>query len=346
MNLDRTHLKKIMQDYHIVGASISVIDGFKIKETINEGYEVSGTDRRVNDDSIFNLCSISKFLSALLTLKLLSDGILNLDQNVNEILKSWKVAGNEFTQIQKVTLRNLLSHQSGFIDPHGSFEEYSQRFGVPSMVDILEGTSGYCSTSATVEYLPASDFNYSDKGYCLIELLLTEVTGMRFQELMKREIFDPLGLNNTKVISIPMDEVNAQFTVGHTRNKTPIEIERSIYPFPASAGIWSTSKELANVLIEVFDLLRGSGTLKISTQAVSEMICGQGCKPWSGLGVFLDTVDSQTELSSFGWGTGYQCMFVGYPHMGKGAIILTNSDTGVHQLRGFIGECVKELNLA
>ncbi len=66
----------------------------------------------------------------------------------------------------------------------------------------------------------------------------------------------------------------------------------------------------------------------------------QGCKPWSGLGVFLDTVETNLEMTSFGWGQGYQCMLLGYPYRGFGAIVMTNTDTGVHQLEGFIGEAV------
>ncbi len=111
-----------------------------------------------------------------------------------------------------------------------------------------------------------------------------------------------------------------------------------MYPYPAAAGMWCTSKDLALLLIEVYDLIKGNGKLEISQSTILEMIKPQVCKPWSGLGVFLDTVETNLEISSFGWGVGFQCMFIGFPNKGSGAVIMTNTDTGVHQLKGFVGE--------
>lgn len=57
-------------------------------------------------------------------------------------------------------------------------------------------------------------------------------------------------------------------------------------------------------------------------------------------GLDKTTVESNIEISSFGWGTGFQCMLVGFPMKGTGAEIMTNTDMSVHQLKGLIGEVV------
>jgi len=57
-----------------------------------------------------------------------------------------------------------------------------------------------------------------------------------------------------------------------------------------------------------------------------------------GLGVFLDGAGEQLEISSLGWGVGYQCMLVAYPHLDKGFVAMINTDTGVHQMQGLLGE--------
>ena len=60
--------------------------------------------------------------------------------------------------------------------------------------------------------------------------------------------------------------------------------------------------------------------------------------------MFLDGSEKEIEVSSLGWGVGFQCMMVAYPYLGKGAIIMTNTDLGVHQLKGMIGEIYSTLN--
>jgi hypothetical protein len=44
------------------------------------------------------------------------------------------------------------------------------------------------------------------------------------------------------------------------------------------------------------------------------------------------------KFSSLGWGVGFQCMMVAYPNLKTGLVIMTNTDLGVHQLKGIIGE--------
>ncbi len=54
--------------------------------------------------------------------------------------------------------------------------------------------------------------------------------------------------------------------------------------------------------------------------------------------MFLDGSGKELEISSLGWGDGFQCMLVRYPYKETGLIIMTNKDLGVHQLKGIIGE--------
>jgi CubicO group peptidase (beta-lactamase class C family) len=86
---------------------------------------------------MFNACSISKFATSTLALKLVDKGLLDLDENVNDRLISWKVPENRYTQNKKVTLRRLLSHQSGIMDPEGSFSEYKPNQAIPTTLNLL-----------------------------------------------------------------------------------------------------------------------------------------------------------------------------------------------------------------
>ena len=84
-----------------------------------------GHDAPVTPQTLFQAASLSKPVAALAALRLVEQGKLALDQDVNERLTSWKVPENEFTKTEKVTLRRLLSHSAGLTV--SGFPGYSRR---------------------------------------------------------------------------------------------------------------------------------------------------------------------------------------------------------------------------
>ena len=341
-NLD---IYKRMDCYKVHGLSITKINNGDIEDSQGFGFLEGGTNNKVNVNSIFNSCSISKLATSMLALKLVDNGVLNLDENVNDRLTSWKVPENDLTQTKKVTLRHLLSHQGGFIDPDKSFGEYNSNDGIPSILDLLEGRKSYYPEVAKVKFEPGSDFVYSDLGYCIIEQLIEDVTKKPFKTLMNELIFSPLNLKNSTLENTISEGKKINFACGHNKHGNIVKGKYPIYPYPAAAGLWSTPTDLSRLVIEIMDALKGNSKLGISQKTAKDMITSQGCSNWVGLGVFLDNVDSEIEISSLGWGIGFQCMMIAYPHLGTGAVIMTNADLGVHQIKGLIGEVMKSLEL-
>ena len=150
MELTNINIEERMKHYNVLGLSITLINKREICVTDNYGFLETGTNRSVTTNSIFSACSISKLLTAMLVLKLTEQGLLDLDEDINKKLVSWKVPESDFTVIKKVTLRNLLSHQSGIKDPADSFSELKTN-NVPSMVELLEGSSPFCKESIEVK---------------------------------------------------------------------------------------------------------------------------------------------------------------------------------------------------
>ena len=70
-------------------------------------------------------------------MKLVQTGVLNLDRDVNDDLKSWKIPANRFTSQATVTLRRLLSHTAG-ISVHG-FDGYAHGDAIPTLQEVLDG---------------------------------------------------------------------------------------------------------------------------------------------------------------------------------------------------------------
>ncbi|MGZ9583986.1 serine hydrolase domain-containing protein [Paenibacillus marinisediminis] len=345
MELKSSEITELMERYNTMGLSIALINDGKLSHVDSFGLLEAGTEHPVGNDTMFNACSISKLATAVLSLRLVERGILELDQDVNDRLLSWKIPASKYTQHKKVTLRTLLSHQSGVIDPERSFHEYRASHGIPSIPDLLEGRTSYCTAPIEVKYEPGSEFQYSDAGFCILEQLIEDVTGRPFKQLMDELVLEPLHMKNSTLHHALLLEGSLNTASGHHKDGRAADGGYPLYPFLAAAGLWSTAADLAKLAVELMDSLQGRSKLGLSPALIQEMTTPQGCAPWTGLGIFLDRSDQQLEFTSLGWGVGYQCMLIAYPYIGNGAVIMTNSDLGVHQNKGIIGEIVRLLDL-
>lgn len=338
------NIKERMEHYEVIGLSVSVIRNCEISFVENYGLREADTLKKVNNDSIFSACSISKFVTAMLVMKLVQQGSLDLDEDVNLKLSSWKVPTSNFTREKCVTLRNLLSHQSGITDPEESFMELNTDDRFPAMVELLTGKTPYCDVPIEVKYEPETDFQYSDAGFCIIQLLIEDVMGKSFVEVIDEFIFHPLEMTNSSYpLKLP-EKFCEDFTSGHNNNGSLGKSNYPIYPYPAASGLWSTSGDLSQLILELMNALKNKSKIGISAELANEMIHSRGCRDWNGLGVFLEGSESEIELSSLGWGVGFQSMLVAFPLKGDGIVIMTNTDLGVHQMKGIIGEIYHSFN--
>lgn len=102
-----------MAQLNVNAVSIAVVRDRKLDWA--RAYGFADKERKVaaTPDTLFQAGSISKPIAALAALKRVDSGQLDLDRNVNEYLKSWKLRDNEFTPVHKVTVRNILNHTAG-----------------------------------------------------------------------------------------------------------------------------------------------------------------------------------------------------------------------------------------
>ena len=105
-------LAERMAHYKVPALSMAFVENGRVRgAALTVWPTCNRTPATVN--TLFQAASISKPLSALAVLRLVQDGRLALDEDVNLQLKSWKVPENQFTSVEKVTLRRLLTHTRG-----------------------------------------------------------------------------------------------------------------------------------------------------------------------------------------------------------------------------------------
>ncbi len=154
------------------------------------------THRPVNNGTLFSAGSISKLVTAIVALKLVEQGLMNLDTPINQYLKSWQLEENDFTRKTPVTLRMLLSHRGG-TSQSAYFGFTPDKKPLPTIVDILSGQPGTDSRAVVVNSEPNKAFRYSGGGFLVAQLAMMDMTGKDFAMLTNEMIFKPLGLHRT-----------------------------------------------------------------------------------------------------------------------------------------------------
>ncbi|WP_336634475.1 serine hydrolase domain-containing protein [Lysinibacillus fusiformis] len=332
-----------MVQKQIAGLSLAFIEHGEIQRTECLGVLEIGSSDYVNEETLFNACSMSKLLTSILVLKLAEQGKIDLDEDINRNLLSWKLLESEHTRTKKVTVRSLLSHQSGIVDPADSFSPLHSLAQWPSMKDLLQGSTPYCQSPIVSTLEPNQKFHYSDAGYCIIQLLIEDVTNTPFSALMDDLIFQPLAMHHSFFSSsLPV----AHTASGHHKDGTITIPSHPMYPYDAACGIWTTPSDLAKLLIDMMQTFKGKGKLGLTAPTMHELMHAQGCNESVGLGIFLDGQGEQVEISSLGWGVGFQCMLVAYPYLEKGFVVMSNTDSGVHQMQGIMGDIYRSFVLS
>ena len=151
-------LEDRMARTHTPALSIAVIDDFKLAGVEAFGVHEAGVSDIAGKNSLFLAGSISKPVFATAIMLLVQQGVIDLDEDINEYLKSWKVPANNDWQ-PRITLRHILSHTAG-LTVHG-FRGYLISEAIPTLPQILNGEQPANSPKVEVNIMPGVQFRYS-----------------------------------------------------------------------------------------------------------------------------------------------------------------------------------------
>ncbi|MCL2594055.1 MAG: beta-lactamase family protein [Promicromonosporaceae bacterium] len=338
-----------MKRFNVPGVSVTYFAGDLIRWSKHYGTLEAGASRQVDDNSIFHACSISKMVTTLCVLRLAQDGLLDLHRDVNDYLTSWQIPDGAFTKTKKVTLANLLAHQGGFRDGEGSFGPLANGDSAPAPIDILIGATPYHPEPARVEYEPETDCEYSDLGYCVIAQVLGDVLGETVPQLAARLVFNPLGLTRTFFWGASGDpHLETRIldcACGHDNDGRVVDGIRAIYPNTEGASLWTTTRDLAQIVIDLLKAYHGDDGAILDAASARFMLSPYGCDVGQGVGVFLDRDEAgRPFFFSQGWGIGMQCKLRAYYQQRDGVVVMTNSEPGVAQDESLVGEIIRQVS--
>lgn len=311
-----------MEHYKVPGISIAVVKDGELHWA--KGYGIANTNdsSEVTTNTLFQAGSISKPIAALAALKLVEEGKIDLDEDVNTYLKDWKIPDNKFTETEKVTLRRLLTHTAG-MTVHG-FPGYQQKDTFPSIETVLNGKGN--TTAIVVDTFPGSIWRYSGGGFTVMEKLVEDVSGLPLEKYMAKNILPQMGmLNSTYEQPLP-ETLYSKASAAYNGKGEIIEGLWHSYPEQAAAGLWTTPSDLANYCLNVQNLLSGKEKGVLSKEIIEKMLTKHK-NDW-GLGVSLQGVGDSLIFSHGGKNEGFTNNLISFAHHGDAVIIMTNADNG------------------
>lgn len=310
--------------YHVPGVSIAVLDGGRIAWARGYGVADANTGAPVTTETLFQAASVSKPVAATAALRLVEQGVLELDFPVNQYLTSWTLPENNFTREAPVTLRHLLTHTGG-LTVHG-FPGYAVSDEVASTIQVLDGSGPANSDPIRVDTLPGSLWRYSGGGYTIMQQLLEEVTGQPFPQILRELVLDPAGMELSS-FQQPLPPARSSYAAtAHLRDGAPVEGNWHIYPEMAAAGLWTNPTELAHLAMELQAAFHGE-TGRVLSPEVTRAMFTSGLGDW-GLGFTLSGEGEDARFTHGGSNRGFKAQFYAYVEGGRGAFIMTNGDQG------------------
>ncbi|HZS52902.1 MAG TPA: serine hydrolase domain-containing protein [Bryobacteraceae bacterium] len=229
--------------------------------------------RPVEITTLFQAGSISKPVAAVAAMKLVEEGKLALDQNINTFLTTWKVPDNEFTKDKKVTLREILSHSAG-VTVHG-FPGYAAGDPIPTLVQVLDGVKPANTPPIRVDVVPGSIWRYSGGGYTIMQLAMTDVTHEPFPEIMRNTVLIKAGMRDSTYENPLPSRLSGVAATGYGSDGAPVARRYHTYPEMAAAGLWTTASDLARFGIEIQKSREGRSNRILKQGTVQEMLTEQ-----------------------------------------------------------------------
>ncbi len=314
-----------MEKSKVPGASIVIVNK---DETYNFNYDNRDLpeESEINESTLFELGSMSKAFTALAILQLEQCGKLSLDDPVTKYIP-WltvhykgKHDGEYVDEDMELVLSNFLYHTSGIpfktigLIPAGDSDQMLE-----TTVRILENIE--------LDFYPGSKYQYVTINYDVLGLVIQEVTGVSYEEYIKQEILEPLGLYNTHLFKTEQ-EVREKVIQGYKIKFFKAEpYTAPFYRGNAPAGyIVSNNKDMERwmrIQLGIEEVPPLFQELVEKSHIGNTTVPSQECYYAAGWEVNV----SKEKIGHGGSNPNYSSMLIMKPEIGMGVCVLTNMNS-------------------
>lgn len=338
---DYIHQK--MQEYHVPGASVAIISDKKIAFAKAYGFANVATKRPMTIETQLQACSITKPFTSLAILLTLANQGISVDTNANNYLTSWKIPANNYTRQHPVTIRMLLDHSAGILNPftHYSFNPNSPD---PTLLQLLNGEKPATNPHIAATRVPGSKYEYCNGCYVILGALLQDLTHQSYATSVESLVLNPLNMQHSTFMISKLDHIAYPYQPnGKVYENVPFmqnDFIRKQNKFSADnagiavGGLWTTSHDLALFAIAIQDSLANKRGSYIPRD-ISEAMIKPSSTNTRSLGFFIgDKYANETKDGDYfmhgGFNQGYLAILIASKTSGKGTAIMINVSPDYH----------------
>lgn len=270
----------------------------------------------ISPATVFHAASVSKVFTAMSVMILAQQGKLSLDDEVRKYLP-------EFPEYpSKLTIRHLLSHTGGLRDV---FEIQALASPGPGSRDANEQFVKLLAHQRKLNFLPGSEWQYSNGGYLLLATLVKRVSGQTLREFAAANIFKPLGMKQTRFHDDPT-EVIPNRASGYTYRDDGIRVAVGADPggIVGNAGLFTTAGDLLR-WANNWDDLRVGDRAMLNAMATPTVLL-DGTRANYGLGLELKEDHGTHTVGHSGGNSGFVARIVRYQEQKLAVSLLCNRD--------------------
>lgn len=298
----------MMEALGITGLSLAVIEDGRVSEVRGFGRQAEG--RPVGIDTIFNVASLTKPVTALVALRLATEGRWDLDRPLAGFHLDPEIA--DAPEAGQVTSRHVLSHTTG----------------LPNWRYLAE------SGRLAFDFAPGTQYQYSGEGFEWLRQALEAATGESLEALAQDLVFAPAGMTDTSYL-FPQAEAD-RVAVRHVEDGEPLSVEPHTQANGA-ANLTSTAADYARFMVWLMD---GAGLPEPLAQSLFANQLPEDYGTAFGLGWSLmpDLPGGETAFTHTGGDPGIKALAVGLTGSRRGLVILSNSDNAIPAWSGILSE--------
>jgi CubicO group peptidase (beta-lactamase class C family) len=233
-----------VKENRLPGAAVGIVHEDKLVWSKGIGFADVKKKRRADPKTLYRIASITKTFTATAVMQLRDEGKLALDDPLVTYLPELAVAKSTFAPIEGLTIRRLLSHESGLQSepPDADFSL------VLYESEAAKNLARAADISLTVP--PNTQWKYSNLGYQLLGELVARASGMTYARYIRSKILSPLKMTSTALDPLPQ-RLQARRAIGYEPRFLSDELDPAPPEpgvFQAEGGLWSCVEDLARWL--------------------------------------------------------------------------------------------------
>lgn len=315
---------EIFNEHTLAGLAVGIVRDGTLVHFAGFGLAEAATARGVDADTVFRIGSISKTFTGTAVLQLAEEGLLGLDDPVNEHLRGFRIEHDDPTS-PPVTIRHLLTHTAGLGELRRWSDLVRPTIGLATKLDRpLPRLADYYAPVLRAEVRPGSKWAYANHGFAALGQLVEDVSGEPFAERLRSKIFTPLGMEHTDFLR--SERVRPALAIGYALRRARLKPVKDTEIVVAPAGsIFSSTADMARYVAALAN--RGAPLLRPET--FEQMLTPQGGRdprlPAMGLAFMLDRLGEHRVAGHDGGWPGFVSSMLVAPDAEVGVVAFTNT---------------------